>query len=106
MSFVNERLTATATATIGVGPRGSLSGQQVAEDSQTESDATSNVLTFAANIYAVEIYHSEATPQEFEINGLTISIAAGGWRSEIGGEPAATVTLPSGVTGIVVTRLE
>jgi len=82
-----------------------LSGSKVAEDSQTEADATSDVLTFSADIEALEIYHSENTAQDFVVNGLTLKIASGGWRGPVGGTPAATVTLPTGVTGIVVTRL-
>ena len=83
-----------------------LSGSTVAEDSQTEDDATNDVLTFTNPITAVEVYHSEETPQDFTINGLTLTIAAGGWRSPIGGTPGKTVGLPNGVTGIIVTPLE
>lgn len=80
-------------------------GSVVAEDSKTEDDATEGVLTFAAPIRAVEIFHSEETAQDFVVNGLTVTVAAGGWRSPIGGTPSASVTLPNGVTGVVVTRL-
>lgn len=83
-----------------------LSGSIVAESSQTESDATGDVLTFSAPITAIEIFHSEGTPQDFVVNGLTVTVAAGGWRSPVGGTPSASVTLPNGVTGVVVTRLE
>ena len=81
-------------------------GSSVAEASQTEADATANVLTFSAAVMAIEIYHSETSAQDFIVNGLTLKIAAGGWRGPVSGTPAATVTLPAGVTGIVVTRLE
>lgn len=77
-----------------------LSRQTVTE-CQDQDDADANVLTFAANISAIEIYHNEVTAQEFEVNGLTLAIAPGGWRSPIGGTPAATVTIPAGVDCIV-----
>lgn len=83
-----------------------LYGMRVAEDSQTEGDATEDVLTFSAPIRALEIFHSEETPQDFTVNGITVTVAGGGWRSLIGGTPSASVTLPNGVTGVVVTRLE
>jgi len=83
-----------------------LVGSSVAEDSKTEANAVANVLTFSAAVAAIEIYHSEATAQTFVVNGLSLIIAAGGWRGPVGGTPAATVTLPAGVTGVVVTRLE
>jgi len=81
-------------------------GSSVAEASQTEADAAANVLTFSAAVAAIEIYHSETTAQDFIVNGLTLKIAAGGWRGPVSGTPAATVTLPAGVTGVVVTRQE
>lgn len=80
-------------------------GMEVAESSQTESDAEDDVLTFEENLIAVEVFHSEETPQDFVVNGLTVTVASGGWRSLIGGNPAKTVGLPSGVTGIIVTPL-
>ena len=80
-----------------------VKGSSVAEV-QTDSDAISEVLTFAAPITAAEIYHNEATAQEFVVNGITLVIAAGGWRSPVGGTPAATVTIPASVT-CIVTRL-
>lgn len=77
-----------------------LSGSNVAE-MQDQSDATEDVLTFAANITSIEIYHSEATPQIFTVNGLTLIVAAGGWRSPIAGTPGKTVGIPTGVNCIV-----
>ena len=74
------------------------------EEVLTQADATSDVLTFSADIYTVEIYHNEDTPQSFIVNGLTLVIADGGWRSSIGGTPSPDVTLPSGVD-CIVTRL-
>lgn len=78
----------------------SLSGSNVAE-MQDQSDATADVLTFSENITSIEIYHSEATPQSFTVNGLTLIVAAGGWRSPIAGTPGATVGIPTGVNCIV-----
>lgn len=77
-----------------------LSRQTVTE-CQDQDDADNNVLTFSDDIYALEIYHNEDTAQEFTANGLTLTIAPGGWRSPIGGTPAATVTIPAGVDCIV-----
>lgn len=78
----------------------SISGNSVAE-MKDQDDAVDNVITFSANINSIEIYHSEATPQEFIVNGLTLIIAAGGWRSSIAGVPAMTVGIPTGINCIV-----
>lgn len=78
----------------------SISGNSVAE-MKDQDDAVNNVLTFSTNINAIEIFHSEATPQEFIVNGLTLIIAAGGWRSPIAGVPATTVGIPTGINCIV-----
>ena len=77
-----------------------LSGSNVAE-MQDQNDATADVLTFSENISSIEIYHSEATPQSFAVNGLTLIVAAGGWRSPIAGTPGVTVGIPTGVNCIV-----
>ena len=69
-----------------------------------ETDAVVGVLTFSANVESIEIYHDEVSPQVFIINGLTIKVASGGWRSPIGGIPSAGVTIPAGIT-CLVTRL-
>lgn len=74
-----------------------LSGSKVAEQ-LTNSEAVANVLTFSANISSVEIWHNEATPQVFIVNGLSLSIASGGWRSPIAGTPSTEITIPAGVT--------
>lgn len=70
----------------------------------TEADAMADVLTFAANIAALEIYHGELTAQEFEVNGITLHVAPGGWRSPVGGVANDEVTIPAGVS-CVVSRL-
>ena len=77
-----------------------LSGNTVAEQ-QTQADAESNVLTFSEDITSIEIWHDEDAPQEFTVNGLTLMIAPGGWRSPIGGTPGDTVTIPANVDCIV-----
>lgn len=77
-----------------------LTGSTV-EEALKDSDAVANVLTFSENIQSVEIWHDEATPQDFIVNGITIPVGPGGWRSPIGGTPDAEVTIPAGVTCIV-----
>lgn len=72
------------------------------EEVLTQAAAESNVLTFSDTIKGVEIYHAEATAQEFEVNGLTITVPPGGWRSPIGGVPSKQVTIPAGVDCIVM----
>jgi hypothetical protein len=73
----------------------------IVQEQKTQADAVANVLTFTENISSIEIYHSEATPQAFIVNGITLTIADGGWRSAIGGTPGKTVTIPAGVNCIV-----
>ncbi len=74
-----------------------LTGSMV-EEVLTEAGATggppADTLTFSANINSIEIWHDEATPQEFIVNGITLIIASGGWRSPIGGTPSSEVTIP------------
>jgi len=77
-----------------------VTGSKV-EECQDQGDATENVLTFSENITALEIWHNEDTPQEFIVNGLTLTVASGGWRSPIGGTPGDTVTIPANVDCIV-----
>jgi hypothetical protein len=77
-----------------------LSGSTLAEQ-KTQADAVANVITFTGDITAIEIYHEEATWQEFIVNGITITIPAGGYRTPIGGTIAKTVTIPAGVNCIV-----
>ena len=78
----------------------SLSGSILAEQ-KTQADAVVNVITFSANISAIEIYHESPSWQQFIVNGLTINVPTGGYRSAIGGTPAATVTIPAGVNCII-----
>lgn len=78
-------------------------GTRVAEV-QTEADATENILTFEENIIAVEIWHDEIERQEFIVNGIDITVPAGGWRSLIGRTSGNTVGIPAGIA-CIVTRL-
>jgi hypothetical protein len=71
------------------------------EEQKTNADAVDNVITFAENIAVIEIYHAESTWQQFTVNGITLNIPAGGYRTPIGGTPGATVTIPAGVECIV-----
>ena len=75
----------------------SQSGNTVVEQ-LNETDAVLDVLTFLATIESIEIYHDEVTSQDFVVNGLTLTIGSGGWRSPIGGIPSVEVTIPTGVT--------
>lgn len=77
-----------------------LSGSKLTEQ-KTNADAVANVITFSTNIYAIEIYHEAATWQVFIVNGITLQIPPGGYRTPIGGTPGLTVTIPAGLTCIV-----
>jgi len=78
-----------------------LTGSKV-EEQKTETDAVANVLTFSANISAIEIYHEDVTRQQFTVNGITLNVPPKvGYRTPVGGTPAATVTIPAGVSCIV-----
>jgi len=87
-------------------PKTSFTGQTV-EEVLTQADATGSpavTLTFAADIESIEIYHDEEALQTFVVNGITLHVASGGWRSPMGGTAAAVVTIPEAVN-CVVTRL-
>jgi hypothetical protein len=73
----------------------------VLQEQKTNADAVDDVITFAANIAVIEIYHAESTWQQFAVNGITMNIPAGGYRTPIGGTPGATVTIPASVECIV-----
>lgn len=77
-----------------------LSGSILVEQ-KTQADAVANVITFTENISTIEVYHAEATWQTFTVNGLTLTIPAGGYRTPIGGITAKTVTIPAGINCIV-----
>ena len=77
-----------------------LSGSKVAEQ-KTQADAMANVITFTGDINAVEIYHEESTWQDFIVNGITLKIPSGGYRTPITGTVAKTVTIPANIDCIV-----
>jgi len=74
-------------------------------EQKTQADAESNKVTFSAPIKAIEIYHADATAKDFIVNGLTLKIPAGGYRTRVGGTPSAEVTIPASVT-CILNRLE
>lgn len=67
----------------------------------TQAAAVANVLTFADDIGAVEIYHAEVAAAEFIVNGITLTVPPGGYRTSIGGVVGKTATIPAGVNCIV-----
>jgi hypothetical protein len=77
-----------------------LTGSILAEQ-KTQADASANIITFTGGIYAIEIYHEEATWQDFIVNGIILKIPAGGYRTPVAGTVANTVTIPAGVNCIV-----
>ena len=77
-----------------------LAGSSLTEQ-KTQADADNNVITFSTNILAIDIYHAEATWQDFVVNGLTLKVPAGGYRTSIGGTLGATVGIPAGINCIV-----
>jgi len=77
-----------------------ITGSILAEQ-KTNADADANVITFSANITAIEIFHDELTWQEFIVNGLTITVPPGGWDRQLGGTPSPEVTIPTGISCIV-----
>ena len=89
-----KQMSVTESGVVNVSVNGSLPNQTLAEQ-LTDVDAVVNVLTFSANIEAIEIYHEEATWQTFTVNGLTIIVPAGGYRTPIAGVVGLTVTIPA-----------
>lgn len=77
-----------------------ISGSRV-EEVRTQDNAFENSIAFSDNIYGIEIYHGEATPQVFTVNGIAITVVSGGWRSPIGGVPSPYVQIPAGINCIV-----
>lgn len=75
-------------------------GSKVAEQ-LTEAHAENNVLTFSEELAAVEIYHAEDTRQEFIVNGVTLYIPPGTYRTPVDGVASAEVTVPADVDCIV-----
>lgn len=77
--------------------RDNITGGQIVEQLNQDDADESNILTFSANINAVEIYHNESSMQTFIVNGISLDIAGGGWRSRVGGTPSNEVTIPAGI---------
>jgi len=81
-------------------PAVQFSGSKL-EEQKTQVNAVANVITFVGDINAIEIFHNEAIWQTFIVNGITLVIPAGGYRTPIAGTVAKTVTIPAGVNCIV-----
>ena len=83
-----------------------LFNQQNEEDFHVIFDTVlQEVSELNKDIYAIEIYHSEATAQQFTVNGIELTVPANGYRTKIGGTLGKTVTIPTGVN-CIVGRLE
>lgn len=78
-----------------------LSSGLMLQEQKNQDEAVDDVITFAENITAIEIFHQEATWQTFVVNGVTLTIPSGGYHTIIGGTIAKTVTIPTGVNCIV-----
>jgi len=83
---------------------GSLPNQTLVEQ-KTQVDAVAGVLTFSANVGAIEIYNTDATNAgTFIVNGVTLNVpATKSFMSVIGGTPSPTVTI-AGPTTYIVSR--
>lgn len=71
------------------------------DEQLTQADAESNVLTFTEDIFALDIFHNEATWQQFIVNGITLTVPSGGHTALVAGTAGKTVTIPEGVNCIV-----
>ena len=85
---------------------GSLPKDILAE-AKTEADAVAGVLTFAENIFVIEIYNRDAVNAGvFTVNGLEINLPASeSYMSAIGGTPSPEVTV-TGSTSYIINRYE
>ena len=83
---------------------GSLPNQTLVEQ-KTQVNATAGVLTFSANINAIEIYNTDVTNAGvFTVNGVAINVPATKvFNTVIGGTPSAMVTV-TGATTYIVSR--
>lgn len=83
---------------------GSLPNQTLVEQ-KTQANAVAGVLTFSANISAIEIYNTDATNAgAFTVNGIVINVPATKvFNATIGGTPSPTVTI-TGATTYIVSR--
>lgn len=76
------------------------------EEQLTEADAVAGVLTFAENVFAIEIVNTDAVNAGvFTVNGLGINLPADKvfTKTIIGGTASPTVTV-TGATTYIVTR--
>lgn len=73
----------------------------ILQEQKTQDDTVDNVITFSENISAIEIFHAEDTWQQFVVNGLTLNIPPGGYRTPIAGATGKTVTIPANIKCIV-----
>jgi len=73
----------------------------VVDEQRTESDAVSDVITFSDDIFSIEIYHEEATWQDFIVNGISLKVPRGGYRTLVGGTAGKLVTIPPGISCLV-----
>lgn len=75
------------------------------EEQKTQANAVGDVITFNEDINVIDIFHSEALWQQFVVNGITLTVPPGGWRTAIGGTIGKTVEIPNGIN-CIVGRLE
>ena len=71
--------------------------QAVAESKDQTDASVQNVIEFDAPIRGIAIHHDEAGAEDFIVNGLTIKVPPGGWRSAISGVASENVTIPNDV---------
>ena len=81
---------------------GSLPNTTLMEQ-KTQADAVAGVLTFSANINAIEIYNTDAVNAgTFNVNGVNITIPASEpFEAIIGGTPSPNITITDATTYIV-----
>jgi hypothetical protein len=81
----------------------SLANQTLTEQ-KTQAHAVGGVVTFGANIVAIEIYNTSAVSGTFLVNGLSIVVPAGqSFMSVVGGVASPDVTI-SGATTYIISR--
>lgn len=73
----------------------------IVQEQKAEADAVDNVITFSEPVSVIEIYHDAATRQQFIVNGITLYVPPGSYRTPVGGTPSNQVIIPAGVSCIV-----
>lgn len=70
---------------------------EVVESSKTQADRNvgTGAVVFSDLVRAIDIYHEEATWQNFVVNGLTLVVPKGGYTTHVGGTPSASVIAPA-----------